>query len=638
MSIRCFSLILNCLSKRAYTWIRKKFSNRLPSVRTLRSWYSKSDIDAKPGFNKQTLITLKSLADAEKEKEKYLYISLCFDEMAMRRHIQWIHNKKIFSGLITRGKRDKDDHLVANYVLFFLVTSLELKHSLILGYFLIKSLSKIEKASLINEAISEINKTGAHLVSIAFDGLMTNLSSFEHLGASFKQDNFKPYFIDEHKKRISLVLDPPHMLKLIRNCLGDKEHIVDSNDRDISWEFFIKLVNRKNELATHKMTRKHVEFTSNKMSVRLAAETLSFSVANSMEYLRKKGDRSFIEASGTITFIKNFNKAFDIFNSKHSDSYNKFKQGLTKENASEILVFLDYLTVYIKSLKIDGVDVLKSARKTGFLGFLVNIYTIKYLYEHYVATGKIDVILFFYLGQDNLECLFSRLRSMLGFNDNPTAEQLTGILRKIISFHELTAPADANCQDNLNILSVSSTWQPKIPNILTEIPIVHENHLIAEVVLNNEDLFTIKFRAGTIEKRIRYSKIVCKNEECKKIFVNNEDKIDGTFFENLKVQRPTKSTVQICELVYKFFAIQQEISDFDYKDFHGKVLNAIQFDNLFSNIDFSHDPCHKSWLILLIIDEYVRIHATHIARKMTINTQSTIMGNHAKKLKQNLGQ
>lgn len=96
--------------------------------------------------------------------------------------------------------------------------------------------------------------------------------------------------------------------------------------------------------------------------------------------------------------------------------------------------------------------------------------------------------------------------------------------------------------------------------------------------------------------------------------------------------------MKICELVYKCFAIQDEIYDFDYGKFHKKVLNAIQFDELFSNIDFTHDPRHKSVLILMIIDEYVRLHAAHIAHKLTINAHSTIMGNHSKKLKQNLGQ
>lgn len=94
-SVRCFSLVLSFMSKKAYRWIRRKVSNRLPSLRTLRSWFSKSNIDTGVGFNEQTLLTLKSLAEAEQQGGKSLYVSLCFDEMAMRRHIQWIHNTKV---------------------------------------------------------------------------------------------------------------------------------------------------------------------------------------------------------------------------------------------------------------------------------------------------------------------------------------------------------------------------------------------------------------------------------------------------------------------------------------------------------------------------------------------------------------
>lgn len=49
------------------------------------------------------------------------------------------------------------------------------------------------------------------------------------------------------------------------------------------------------------------------MNVELAAQTLSYSVARSMEILRSNNVSSFSNSDPTITFIKNFNKAFDIF-------------------------------------------------------------------------------------------------------------------------------------------------------------------------------------------------------------------------------------------------------------------------------------------------------------------------------------
>lgn len=51
---------------------------------------------------------------------------------------------------------------------------------------------------------------------------------------------------------------------------------------------------------SHKLTRKHIYFGSNKMNVELAAQTLSYFVARSMELLQKNGDPLFLDSTGTI--------------------------------------------------------------------------------------------------------------------------------------------------------------------------------------------------------------------------------------------------------------------------------------------------------------------------------------------------
>lgn len=129
---------------------------------------------------------------------------------------------------------------------FFLVTIVKTGKSLILGYFLIKTLDRFEKSQLIQSAINEIKKTGSFLKSIAFDGLKTNFSACEQLGASFKIENFKPFLTDSvTKRRISIVLDPPHMLKLVRNTLADKEHLTDGDNDDIAWFYFERLLSTR---------------------------------------------------------------------------------------------------------------------------------------------------------------------------------------------------------------------------------------------------------------------------------------------------------------------------------------------------------------------------------------------------------
>lgn len=81
--------------------------------------YSNSNITSKPGFNQQKLETLESIAKNEQVKGKKLYLTMSFDEMAIIRHIQWIHQQKIFSGLIQYGKRDTDDVYLSQTIQFF---------------------------------------------------------------------------------------------------------------------------------------------------------------------------------------------------------------------------------------------------------------------------------------------------------------------------------------------------------------------------------------------------------------------------------------------------------------------------------------------------------------------------------------
>lgn len=141
-------------------------------------WHQNSKSNLNAGFCEQTLITLEKFVNEERINDKELFISMCFDEMAIRRHIQWIHNQKCFSGMISYGQRDNDEVPVANNAIFFLITLIKTGQSLILGYFLIKTLNISEKSQLIQSAIDPINKTGAILPSIAFDGLKTKTFFF----------------------------------------------------------------------------------------------------------------------------------------------------------------------------------------------------------------------------------------------------------------------------------------------------------------------------------------------------------------------------------------------------------------------------------------------------------------------------
>lgn len=67
---------------------------------------------------------------------------------------------------------------------------------------------------------------------------------FEKLGCNFniKQNNFQNWF--KHPAtdiNVNVFLDPSHMLKLVRNALGNKKQLLDNNGDKIKWKYFQEL-------------------------------------------------------------------------------------------------------------------------------------------------------------------------------------------------------------------------------------------------------------------------------------------------------------------------------------------------------------------------------------------------------------
>lgn len=314
---------------------------------------------------------------------------------------------------------------------------------------------------LINQVVTEVTRLGIRVANITFDGLSSNFSACEELGASFNQLNMKPFFFNPvDSKKIHIFLDACHMLKVARNCIASEKYMNHrSSNSSISWLFFERLESCrfKNDFVCHKLTKKHMQWYRAQMDVRLAAQTLSDSVANSMEHLMGEGVRSFQNCEGTIEFIRIMNKVFDIFNSKKEKRGNVFKSPITISSKENIFEFLNQADTYIRSLTLHGRNILLSRKKTAFRGMLINIMSLKEIVSEYLDTGLIESVPTFYMSQDPLETFFGRVRSLNGNNDNPNVEQFSSALRKLLIHNEIVSSDLSNCTDQLNILTVSSS-------------------------------------------------------------------------------------------------------------------------------------------------------------------------------------
>jgi len=77
------------------------------------------------------------------------------------------------------------------------------------------------------------------------------------------------------------------MLKLTRNTLAEKSVLIDADGNKIKWEYFETLQElqcSEGLVAANKLTERHIQWHRQKMKVKLAAQTLSSSVADALEF------------------------------------------------------------------------------------------------------------------------------------------------------------------------------------------------------------------------------------------------------------------------------------------------------------------------------------------------------------------
>ncbi|CAB3980294.1 THAP domain-containing 9 [Paramuricea clavata] len=231
-----FALTLQFYSAKAYEFVRKTFNIALPSQSQIRRWYGKVQVD--PGFTQPAFNTLK-VKDAEKNGKKVI-CSLMMDEMAIKKHISWDGNK--YNGYVDLGDGINDDSLpVAADALVFIVVSVDGSWKVPCGYFFVNGLSGEERANLV------------------------------------KKDDT----IDTEK--IWVLLDVCHVLKLVRNTLAEKAIILDKDNGKILWQYLVDQ-NDEGLRLCNKLKKAHIQWQQQKMKANLAAQSLSSSVADAIEY------------------------------------------------------------------------------------------------------------------------------------------------------------------------------------------------------------------------------------------------------------------------------------------------------------------------------------------------------------------
>ena len=183
------------------------------------------------------------------------------------------------------------------------------------------------------------------------------------------------------------------------------------------------------------------------MNVKVAAQTLSSSVADAMEYLMKSGHPNFADAKGTIRFIRIIDQLFDLLNSRNPFGKG-FKKPLFLHDDARWKSTIDRSINYLMSLTDkSGTPLIRHRRKTFVLGFIAALKNFGELASLLLTRpgNPLKYILTYKFSQDHLELLFACIRGKNGFNNNPNVQQLKSSLKKILLRNSIIGSKHGNC-------------------------------------------------------------------------------------------------------------------------------------------------------------------------------------------------
>ena len=287
--IKQFALTVNFYSPKAYGFLRRVF--KLPHPSSIRLWTA--TVNCEPGFLHEVFqdLKFKSIQDPNTSD-----CCLIIDAMAIRKQTIYDSKQSRYIGFVDYGNLlPEQSETVASEGLVFLLSGIRqgTNWKCPVGYFLTDHLGAESQASLINTCLSLASEFNLRIWSVTCDGTASNISTLQHLGCHFytNYDLMQVHF--QHPTRKDQVVyatpDACHNLKLGRNALGDLGEIKDETGATISFSFIRALSDLQEDEGfniANKLTSTHVKYYKHKMKVKLAAQTLSSSVADALEFMK----------------------------------------------------------------------------------------------------------------------------------------------------------------------------------------------------------------------------------------------------------------------------------------------------------------------------------------------------------------
>ena len=434
VKMKSFSLQLQYKSPSAYKLLCQHFT--LPSADTLQKFVNTSIGRLQPGFSEQLMRIVEMRVEELLPSDRQC--ALVFDEMSLKSQI-------VFDKHIDKILGYTDRNSLANHALVFMVRGLHAKWKQAVAFhFTHNTVSTPDLAVMITECIQKVSLVGLSIRCVVCDQGATNVAALKSLGFTTELPQISVSLNNENR-RIHVIFDVPHLLKNVRNNL--QKHNIEFGTSTASWNDirrFYEIDSKQSIRLAPRLTSRHLNVTSTqKMRVRLAAQTLSHSVSVGMKMLITNQQLP-VSAKGTAEFAEKIDTIFALLNSRVRISDRPARCAVTNQNDN--LRRLDELKTWISSWKFKGTRS-QSAIKCHW-GLLVSIASVNHLCTELLQEG-FTFICTSRFNQDCIENFFSVIRGKNGWHENPNCVQFASAFRNAVVLSSLDRKnSGKNCIDD----------------------------------------------------------------------------------------------------------------------------------------------------------------------------------------------
>ncbi|KAF1466931.1 DNA transposase THAP9, partial [Megadyptes antipodes antipodes] len=448
--MRQFACILHLYHIKAYDYLRKSFPLPHPYSLTKQvfihsfiiyfqvlTWLSNNEAAA--GFSNNIFLRLQE--KVERGEQAYRYCALMVQDMSLQKQQEWDPQTQRLTGFVDLGAGvlDADEAPLASEAIILMAAGISSPWTAPLGYFFVNSMTGHLLAQLLRQTINKLNNIGITVLAVTSGATARGAETAKALGIRIDPERIQCTF--QHPPgsahRITYFFDICHALQLIRNALQCFQKIEWLSDT-VRWQHVVELAALQEQRVLEPCSPKSGGPGSEEsyhLKVNLATLLFSEGVADALEHLQKLGLASFQNCSGTVKFVRLMSHLCDIFHGK--GPYRRGLKGpLLAGNYTKIShLFNEAKSFFVTLTDSVGRYIIKSKRRLGFLSFLLNAESLKWLYTNYMCPEGIPShhLLTYAFSLDPLELFLRALQQACGSSRSPTCTVFHAAYHKLLA-------------------------------------------------------------------------------------------------------------------------------------------------------------------------------------------------------------